>query len=1354
MRPDATSRLRMTAYCLVLTALAFVQQPGRIVGDTKFDLVADPARFLARATHLWDPSAAFGQIGNQAYGYFWPMGPFFLLGHALAIPEWVVQRLWWSALLCLAFVGTVKVARALDLGKPWTQVVGGFAFALSAHVLTLLGPTSVEAWPSAWAPWVLLPLIHASREGSIRRGAALSALAVAMCGGVNATAVSATLPLGVLWLVTRERGGVRLRLFGWWSLFTILATVWWVVPLLLLGRYSVPFLDYIENAPITTLPTDISDILGGTSDWVAYISSEDWVAGHLLGTTPFLLVNAAVVAGAGVAGIARRDNPERSFLLLGVLVGVALVSFGYVGPLDGWWSHDRLALLDAELAPFRNLHKYDVVLRLSLVLGLAHFLTVMAESMRFAVAKMPQRVVTMAVVVSVVGLAVPAYAGRLAPPGSFDGVPEYWRRAAAYLADAPGGVALEVPANAFGDYRWGSPHDDVLQPLMSASAPWAARNIIPLAQPGNVRMLDAVTQIVEGGRPNPALASFLAANGVGYLVVRNDLSATRSGAPDPVVLHQALDGSPRLFKVAEFGPTIGADAVSYKKGIRIVSNRGRQAGYRAVEIYAVAGARGQVSAWTAQSVPVVAGDPAAGLTHDAEILDGPTILAGDASEPFRSSPTVLTDGLRRREMAFTSVRSNESATMTRGQPWTIRGVVHNHRIYPQQRRFETQARWVGVASVEASSSRSDADTAPPVRRDQSPGEAIDRAPWTEWVSGDPWGAVGQWWRVALERPTALDEVRIRAGDQDGPAVTRLRITTSVGSRVADAPHPGSAATYSLPDGATKFLEIRAVAVKGGGRGFRFSIAEVRLPGVEARRFLATPNLFDRPPDEILLNREVGRPPCVVVGDATACDDFWELFGEQELTVRRIVRMPADAEYVAQLTATPRRGPAAVRKVSRALPVHVETSEPLSRTIRASGLAVLDGDPRTAWVAAPGGTPYLRLTWDRPTALSTIAIDLSASVPGARPRKVLLTAGTESRTVPLVGGRGTFDRLVTDEVRIDFPSVERAYSFEHAEAVRLPVAVGEVRFPGSEVPTVDPDGPLPFACGTGPAVSVNGEAQRSRLDATLSTILSGETLPATLCSDGRVSLRAGDNRLELSRAVLSRPEGLSLTRSSAPGTAGPQRVDVAAKAWTPTARTVRVASRSKPALLVVNENINAGWVAESKGHTLRPQRVNGWVQGWVLPPGPATQVVLRFTPNRGYQWALLGGLAALVVVVAAAAIPGRRRLGWAAASHGESWPLFAVALVAGGLIAGWVGFGLMAVAVALGRTLKAWAWAGYVAGASVALAGVAQALARGNDFEIHSFAAQLLAFLGLVFSVAALGAKGPEFFRRRKGRSST
>ena len=63
--------LLVGAIALVLT---FAQAPGQVSPDTKLDLTANPLRFLARATNLWNSELPFGQAQNQAYGYLFPHG--------------------------------------------------------------------------------------------------------------------------------------------------------------------------------------------------------------------------------------------------------------------------------------------------------------------------------------------------------------------------------------------------------------------------------------------------------------------------------------------------------------------------------------------------------------------------------------------------------------------------------------------------------------------------------------------------------------------------------------------------------------------------------------------------------------------------------------------------------------------------------------------------------------------------------------------------------------------------------------------------------------------------------------------------------------------------------------------------------------------------------------------------------------------------------------------------------------------------------------------------------------------------------------------------------------------------------
>ena len=1000
----ASFGLRLVAGCVLLIGIAFVQSPGFLVADTKFDLVLDPAGFLGRATHLWDANAALGQLQNQAYGYLWPMGPFFLAGIASSIPGWVVQRLWLALVMVVAFTGSAKVTRALGIRSDLACLVAGFAFALSPRMLTTLGPISIEALPGALAPWVLLPLVVGSATGSPRRAAALSALAVAMVGGVNAAATLAVLPLGVVWLLTRSPGPRRRSLMLWWPVFTVLGTLWWLVPLFVMGAYSPPFLDYIETTSVTTFPTTVFDTLRGTSNWVPYISS-DVRAGNDLLRLPYLALNGAVVLLLGLVGLLDRRNPHRTFLGLSLVLGAVMVAAGHRGAVEGWYAGDIRGLLDGALSPLRNVHKFDPVLRLPLVVGLAWVLdqqltrTATPETPGPAASATPSAwtnrlevanrvAATGMILAAVVGATLPAALGRISPAGATLGVPGYWHETAHWLADQPDrGTALLVPGSAFGEYVWGSPHDEPMQAL--AESPWAVRNVIPLTPPGSIRMLDEIERRLAGGEGSPGFTAMLHRAGIRYLVVRNDLQRG-ADIPDPVLVHQVLDRSPGLERVASFGPDLGGGGHLEADSGRVLVNDGWQSTYPAVEVYAVA--EPTTRAWSADGLPVVVGGPEdlADLTDLGVLGEQPTLLAADAREAGVEVPQagyVLTDGLRKRERDFARLHDGASAVLPRDSV-EAGGNPHRDYLIDSDDRWSTTAQLTGAASLSASSSRADAGTNGGLRRGQLPYAAVDRDPDTEFVSSASLSGTA-YWRLDLGRSTPATAVTLTGGSS-APDNQLVRVRTAGGVSELVVLGPGQTRRVELPGRDHTWLRVEDGS---GTEGRVLALAEVTIPGVQVQRGLATPNVPDDwgAPDVVVLRADLDpRTGCVVVGTQPRCAPGKAVVSEEASGMSRVVDLPAGGIYDAQLQLVPRAGAALDALVQRDLVVSVEASSTAVPDPRASAVSVLDGDPETAWIAEPDDLrPSLQLRWVGTRRITGIDMEIDDDSAGRLPTRVKL-----------------------------------------------------------------------------------------------------------------------------------------------------------------------------------------------------------------------------------------------------------------------------------------------------------------------------------------------------------------------------
>lgn len=471
---------------LALTLISFAQPPGQVAADTKFNLTHNPGAFLAAVTRAWTDQFTLGQIQNQAYGYLFPQGPFFLL----PLPDWVVQRLWWALLLCVAYSGTLAVARRM--GVP--GVIPALLYALSPRILTTLTAISSEAWPVALVPWTILPLLNR------RPQVAPALVAVALMGAVNATAtIAACLPALVLLVWRRDFSRAALYLAG-----CVLVSAWWLGPLLVLGRYSPPFTEFIESAFVTSHWLNLAEVLRGTTSWAPFVDTER-TAGFLLVSEPVFILATMAVAALGLAGLARADMPWRGFLVVLFSLGVLILGTAHFLP----------SLYDGPLAPLRNLHKFDPLVRLPLVLGVGW----VASKVRT-----PGIVAVSLVVATAVA---PAWSLRLLPTGTWSEVSPDWVAAGQWLnQNAAGTRTVVIPPASFARQTWGWTRDEPIQAV--TRAPFAVRDAIPLVDPEAIRGLDGQMEALD----TDALRSI----GVGAVVVRGDLdSGARAewpGEPD------------------------------------------------------------------------------------------------------------------------------------------------------------------------------------------------------------------------------------------------------------------------------------------------------------------------------------------------------------------------------------------------------------------------------------------------------------------------------------------------------------------------------------------------------------------------------------------------------------------------------------------------------------------------------------------------------------------------------------------------------------------------------------------------------------------------------------------------------
>ncbi|WP_338696201.1 alpha-(1-_3)-arabinofuranosyltransferase family protein [Streptomyces sp. Q6] len=1330
--PGPRSRRWLFTFWAVLFVAFCAVHPGRATFETKLGVALDPWRFIADLGQLWHDRAGFGGIADQYIGYAFPMLPFYGLTDLLHVPVWLAERLWLSIVVTVAFWGALRLMERLGVGTPRSRLLGAVAYALWPTFTIVVGSTSAAALPGAFLPWVLLPLTNPLTSGRI--SAVRSALLIPFMGGVNASSTLASLvPVG-LYLLSRPPSPRKRQQIAWWIPAVILATAWWVIPLLLLGIHGENFLPYVESARTTTETMSATETLRGAGNWVAYLHLGDaWLpAGWTVATAAVTIVCSALAAALGLAGLARRDVPERRWLLLTVMTAALITLAGYGGSLGAPFHGTVQSWLDGGLAPFRNVYKFETGLALALVLGLAHLVGIATESRGTRPLRVRGHAPLIAAILILPGLAWPYLNGSILQPGSFQKLPTYWETTADWLHTySPDSRALVVPATAHGIYTWGSPIDQPLDVL--ADSRWAQRDFVPFGTAGNRRALDAVEQALMSGVEVPGLQDFLSRAGLYYVVVRNDLDPDQFGYVPTATVKRTLSES-GFHRVTGFGPMITGGRIAEDTPTQV---EGLYPRTRSVEIYAPATATqrpGQAGLLPVRNTAEVSGGPESllPLSADPSFRDRPTVLTGD-NHPGIGTPALRTavDGLRRADTRFGLVNTNTSYPYTpkeRNSPDAAQnpGEEPKQLLPTKGGGHQTTARIEGARSVTASSSGNWLLYLPQF----DPVNAFDGDPDTAWAEGSPDSANGEWLRIDFDGPTDLPTtLAVTPLPQDGvrAAPTRIRIETDKGSATATLQPDGERQRVDSPGGTAKWLKVTILdtqRVRPGVTGAGFS--DIEIPGVEATRSLVLPADSTRA-DRFTFHRATGD------GALTLTDT--------ESDLDRVFTTESSGRYTFEATATP-TPTAALDKLlydvapdqRRAITATADSTARIGTNTSARNLT--DGDLTTAWIA--GDDPTIHLRWPDKQPVSTLVLPAAGGL-STRPEKIEISS-PDGAAVAGVDENGVahFDPITTDrlDVTVTRTAPLKVYNPIADEDLQLPVGLTEAYIPTLDkyrVQQPTPEREFKLPCGKGPAVTIDGTRHRTSARGTLRDLTERRPVDVTLCDT--LTLPAGEHTLTSSGGGALALTDIGLTRSAtdADERTTPTTRDLSIQDWRGDRRQVHVGA-GEATYLTTYENANDGWKATLNGKELTSLRLDGWQQAWLVPGGASGTVKLSYEPAGTYD---IGLIAAGVALLALGALALWRR-------EPPEHPELPAEPPAPGWILGTVVLTLVGIVIAgpwaaLVPALALLAWKRHallvpIAFLAMTAAGVIAATGAGHPVRegqgAYSTAAQLLALIAL------------------------
>ncbi|HET7014102.1 MAG TPA: alpha-(1-_3)-arabinofuranosyltransferase family protein [Streptosporangiaceae bacterium] len=1277
-RPRKNGEPRNTRWIVLVWLVALIillaNDSGRIFFDTKLGVDIDPVGFYARLWHLWNPSEWFGTLQDQYIGYAVPMGPFYLIAHLLHLPVWFTERLWLATLITVGFTGIVKLAQALGIGTERSRVVAGVAYALWPTFTILIGSTSAGLLPGLLAPWAVLPLVSAARGSAPARAAARSGVAVLCMGGVNATSTLDALILPALYILITMRGRALIKLGLYWSGAVFLATSWWVVPLLLQGKYSFNFLPYVEQAATTTATMSAATFLRGSGNWTAYLNlGQPWLSsGWVVVTSPMVIIAATVTAATGLLGIARRDLPSGVWLRWCLALSAIVALVGYPGTLGGPFHSTVDQLFNAALSPFRSVYKVEPAAAAVLALGIAHAL-VLRSKRRLIISDPAPRVIWHVVASAMIGLVLiglgyPYLSAQVLNPGSFNSVPRYWDQVATYLQrHSPQAPALVAPGSAHGTFLWGTTVDEPLEAL--ANTPWVTQGLVPYGGAGSQLLLSSVESAIASGEEVPGLAETLARSGVRYVVVRNDLNPGAVDYVSPQPVHQALLSS-GFRRVAAFGPFVtgaqtnpGATSIQYALP-----------SYPAVEIFEARSAAGTRVPPAAAALPLrrtvlVNGGPDAllQLTGQGVLGTAPAVIAGNK---LVAKPELwaVTDSLPRSDHTFGSTNLTGSYTYTRTETNPIDDPLGGAGGPPREMLpvpaagHQTVAVLSGAVAVTASSTGTWVSESPQI----DPVNAFDGDPSTYWVEASPRTPVGQWIQITfdhqIELPSSIG-IDLLVNGSLRPVADRLTVTTDSGSVTSSVRRTGKTQPLAVKPGRTKTLRITIAGSRGqvpGGPGAGFS--DIAIPGVTVTRYSAPaedPAGKRAPVVAFSFHRQLPSPGSLA--DVAAYPPMARMFTIPGTDTFKIaasaIAIPGRKLDALLAGLTPTRPDS----------LEVTTTSTWGSLPSLAPYHLFKATHQSAWIAG-AGKPVLRLQWKGKRTIHRMVIQAVQGF-AAAPESIKIDSpdGTRYASLGLDGITAIVPPLKTDQMSISFPVVSYTTSAQpvSGQPVELPVGLARLYIPAlNGLVAREPSARTPFTlpCGRGPWLTIDGQRYPTQVSGTVGDLTGFHPVQITLCSDGSMlTLPPGQHQVLAARdgpfsvtdlsltsgfpsATVSGPAGTAPLKTVAAGPAnsgGGRRVSILH--WQPEFRQVRIGPGAA-SYLELHQNANPGWVATLNGKTLAPAELDGWQQAFVVPAGAGGVITLTFAPVKFYHaWIILSAAGAIALLALASVRRRRRRV---------------------------------------------------------------------------------------------------------------